>query len=287
MTDDQAAPHGPQPTTTGRQATTPPADATSETRIARARGALLEDGVALLRDAVSFDVLEVLRNAVAANRATDQPMSRQVLYTHTPPPPGRPPLSAIMDQWLNPFLYRGTRCTRPAAEELRPLVRDLLLAPPVLFQDLLLVKREGQGPFPWHQDFGFWPVDRPAGLVIWVPLQAANGESGALEFAAGSHRLGPRPVVDLHTGRPQRDEDLGFDPDDWLRLAPTYAPGDAVVFTPTTFHASPAMRRAGERAAWSCVYLSPHARWRHANAPNHPITERIVDGALVSEAHHA
>ena len=249
-----------------------------------ARTALDRDGVALLPDVIGADQLEALRAALVANRATHRPMSRQVLYTHGQPPLGRPPLTALMDQWLSPFLYSGPGSTREVADTMRALAADLLGEPGVLFQDLLLVKRGGQKEFPWHQDFGFWPVDRPLGVVLWVPLQASDGGSGALRFAAGSQRLGVRPVVDLHDGSPQdMYANLDFDPKAWPMVAPAYAAGDAVAFTPITFHSSPAMQRSGERAAWSCAFLSPRARWSHANAPNHPLCKVVPDGGLVTE----
>ena len=254
----------------------------------QARSELGERGVALLRGAASAAMLAGLREAVAANRALSRPMSRQVLYTHGPPPERRPPLTALMDQWLNPFRYSGVGSTRAPADALRPLAERLLGEPGVLFQDLLLVKRQGQKRFPWHQDFGFWPVDKPWGVVIWVPLQASDGRSGALRFAAGSHRLGPCPVIDLHDGQPQDPRAaLGFEPEQWSEFAPAYEEGDAVALTPLTFHASPAMGGPGERAAWSCVFLSPQARWSHANAPNHPLCQLVPDGEPVTEQIHA
>ncbi len=255
--------------------------------LTEARQELYTNGVALLKGVVSPREIDALREAVRENRAAHRPMSRQVLYTHDKAPAGRPPLTALMDQWLSPFLYDGPGSTRAVADALRPLAAALLGEPGVLFQDLLLIKREGQKEFPWHQDFGYWPVDRPLGVVLWVPLQPSDGASGALRFAAGSHRLGPRPVVDLHDGSPQRvGADLAFDAAAWPTFAPTYEAGDAVAFTPITFHASPAMRRPGERAAWSCIFLSPQARWRHANAPNHPLCKVVEDGSPVTEFHH-
>lgn len=253
-----------------------------------ARDELARDGVTLLRGAVEPGVLQTLREAVEANRRAARPLSRQVLYTHTPEPAGRPPLTALMDQWLSPHRYQGAGSTSQAAETLRPTASALLDAPAVLFQDLLLIKRPGQKPFPWHQDFGFWPVDKPAGVIIWVPLQASNGDTGALQFAKGSHRLGPRPVIDLHDGRPQdRSARLGFVVDEWPLFAPTYAEGDAVAFSPVTFHGSPPMRREAVRAAWSCIFLDPTVRWQHANAPNHPLCRVVPDGAPVTEFAHA
>ena len=169
----------------------------------KARQDLAEHGVTLLKGVVHPALLDALRAAVVANRAADRPMSRQVLYTHGKAPADRPPLTALMDQWLSPFLYEGPGSTRVVADALRPLAAELLGEPGVLFQDLLLIKREGQKQFPWHQDFGYWPVDRPLGVVLWVPLQPSGGASGALRFAAGSHRLGPRPVEGGHQRHPR------------------------------------------------------------------------------------
>ncbi|MCB9540788.1 MAG: phytanoyl-CoA dioxygenase family protein [Myxococcales bacterium] len=252
-----------------------------------ARQQLEQDGVAFLPGALEATHLAALRSALAANRANGRPLSRQVLYTHGAPPTDRPPLTALMDQWLSPHRYDDAGSTRTVADALRPLADALLGEAAVLFQDLLLVKRQGQRAFPWHQDFGFWPVDRPWGVIIWAPLQPSDGGNGALRFAQGSHRLGARPVVDLHDGAPQDPTArLDFEADRWPLYAPTYALGDAVAFSPLTFHASPAMRRAGERAAWSCVFLSPRVRWCHANASNHRLCKVVPDGAPISEVAH-
>lgn len=253
-----------------------------------AKLALEQDGVALLRGAITVQQQQHLCAAVNANRAAARTLSSQVLYTHGPVPAGRPPLTAIMDQWLSPFRFTGPGSTRAVADAMRPVAERLLGEKGVLFQDLLLVKRVGHGEFPWHQDFGYWPVDRPLGVVLWAPLQSTGHDTGALRFALASHRLGARPVVDLHNGRTQDpDADLAFVPDEWPLFAPTYDAGDVVAFTPTTFHASPAMRRPTERAAWSCIFLSPRARWSHANAPNHPLCRVVPDGAPVTELDHA
>lgn len=251
---------------------------------ATARTRLDKDGVVLLERVVDANTLALLREAARACGAGLKPMSRQVLYTHGPLPAGRPPLSAIIDQWLNPHRDRDACSTAAAAEALRPVAELLLGKKSVLFQDLLLVKRRGHKEFVWHQDFGFWPVDRPDGIILWVPLDGSDAKTGALRFAAGSHRLGARPVVDLHDGLPQSAGDrLGFAPDMFPVLAPTYTVGDAVAFSPLTFHSSPPMSREGERVAWSCVFLSPSVRWQHARAPNHPMCRQSVDGAEIEE----
>lgn len=246
-----------------------------------------EDGVAVRRDFVRRDELDALDRALSAARVAELPRSRQVLYTHRSPPPDAPPFTALMDQWLNPHRFAGEASTAGVAKRIAHRLSEEWGRSLVLFQDLFLLKRQGQRPFPWHQDRAFWPVDRAEGLILWVPLRASNGSSGALKFATGSHLLGEQPVLDLHTGAPQDpDAKLSFQSADWPELAPVYGAGDAVVFSPLVFHASPAMKAPGERAAWSCIFLGAETRWCHAAAPNHPMCKVVPDGALVKETLH-
>jgi ectoine hydroxylase-related dioxygenase (phytanoyl-CoA dioxygenase family) len=251
------------------------------------RSALARDGFVVLRGVVATSVLDELGEILRSLERRGQPRSRQVLYTHAPAPAERPPLDVLMDQWLSPHRLAPPNTLGPA-RVIRTLAADLLDTEPVLFQDLLLRKRPGQRPFAWHQDYPFWPVDAPEGVVVWVPLAAADERRGGLAFARGSHRLGPRPVVDLHDGTPQDPgAELGFDLGQFEIVAPRYERGDAVAFLPTTFHGSPAMRAAGTRTAWSSVWLRPGLRWSHANAPRHPLCKQVRDGAPIEELGHA
>lgn len=245
---------------------------------------LRQDGFVLLRDVLSLEVRTELSATADALRDDPASRSRQVLYTHSAPPEGRPHLDALLDQWLSPHRRSGVQSTRGALEALRPVARELLGEEPVVFQDLILVKRPGQQPFPWHQDYGYWPIDRPEGVVIWAPLSACDPTRGALRVARGSHRLGERPVVDLHVGTPQRKgAELGFDPEAHEVVAPTFNAGDAIAFLPTTFHASPPMTARSTRVAWVSIWLSPRCRWSHAHAPNHPLCRHVPDGEPVQE----
>lgn len=247
------------------------------------RAALARDGFTLLREIVSTSVLDEVALVMRSLEQRGHPRSRQVLYTHGPVPDGRPHLDTLMDQWLSPHRLPAPNTRRPA-RVIRELVTGLLETEPVLFQDLLLRKRPGQRPFPWHQDYPFWPVDAPEGLILWIPLDGTDESRGGLAFARGSHRLGPRPVVDLHDGAPQDPHaELGFDPKRFEIVAPRYQRGDAVAFLPTTFHGSPAIQTRDVRTAWSSIWLPPWLRWDHANAPKHPLCRRVSDGSLVQE----
>ena len=268
----------------------------------RERNELATDGVTLIRGFFTGDEIGSLRVAVDALLASDVPRSRQVLYTHEPTPPGRPHFDALMYQWLNPHLLPDRGSTRALVLATRARVREILGAEPVLFQDLLLLKRAGHPRFPWHQDFPFWPVDRPIGVIVWTPLIAADEHTGGLAFARASHRLAGYPpantdpgrgaggtelwpAVDLHTGRLQGDEQIA--PDRALTtcdiVRPRFQAGDAAVFDPLLFHMSPAKSAGPTRAAWSSIWLHPSVRWHHGRAPRHPLCRRVPDGAPVTE----
>lgn len=251
------------------------------------REELAKKGVTLIRGVLSEDFIQTLLQSYEEIKQSNKPKSRQVLYTHSSPPPDRPAFSALMDQWLSPHRYTGKASTLPCAHHMQSIANTLLQEKSVLFQDLILCKQPHQAPFPWHQDFGFWPIDQPDGVILWVPLQDAGPQNGGLRFALESHTLGARPVIDLHTGKPQnQDHVLGFHEEDWSIFSPRYQKGDVVAFTPLTFHASPEMKSRGARIAWSCIFLSPSVRWKHSNAPNHPLCRHVQDGVNIQEVSH-
>lgn len=244
------------------------------------RAALDRDG--FVTRAGVLDPGDVARLAARVEALFDSPHppSRQVLYVDGRPPPDTPPLDRLLHQWLNPHRL-GVEGTADLLDGPRRIAAELLDAEPVLFQDLLLVKTPSQQRFPWHQDFPFWPVDRPRGVVCWIPLVPSTGAGGGLTFARGSHRLGPLPAIDLHRGHPQDPTAEmpsldGFDP-----ICPPLAPGDAVFFSPLVLHGSAPRGTPGRRAAWSSIWLHPSVRWHHARAPAHPLCREVPDGAPV------
>ncbi len=220
-----------------------------------------------------------LRECVEESRAS-VPRSREILYTHRAPSVDGRGMDALMDQWLNPHRRVGHGSTLRWAAALRPLVEGLLGGPAVLFQDLLLDKRSQHGPFHWHQDFPFWPVDRPCGLVVWLALDSVSEVSGGLRLGRGAaSECGP--AIDLHTGGPQPgfEERTVVPPTSWI--APTLRAGDAIVFLPLTWHGSGENRSGALRRVWASTWLASEVRWRHAAAPRHPMVARVVDGELV------
>ncbi|UQA58610.1 phytanoyl-CoA dioxygenase family protein [Polyangium aurulentum] len=244
-----------------------------------------ERGFAILDGFLHREHLAALAEAFLQHERAAIPMSGEILYTHTTPPVAAPGMRRLMHQWFNPHRRSPPLTTRAVASALRPAVEAWLGEPAVLFQDVLMDKDASQQPFPWHQDFPFWPVDVPAGLVIWASLDPVDEAAGGLALAAGSHRGGIGPAVDLHTGAAQAgSEGVGVDVTQYEVARPNLAPGDAIVFHPLTWHASPPNRSGRRRRVWASTWLGASARWLHARAPRHPLCKIVADGAPVGSS---
>jgi hypothetical protein len=248
------------------------------------RRQLDQDGFAVVPGLMTQDDVLMLQARVDGLFESTRPKSKQVLYVNGQVPVGTPPLDDMLHQWLNPHLFGRDEGTSELLEKPRTNARQLLDAEPVLFQDLLLIKEPGQNRFPWHQDFPFWPVDRPDAVVCWIPLVPSDVQGGGLRFARGSHRLGAQPVIDLHRGTRQDRSETPHDLDgEFETVCPRLQPGDAVFFSPLVFHSSAPRSSPGRRAAWSSIWMHPSVRWSHQRAPAHPICKRVLDGGVVGE----
>ena len=56
----------------------------------------------------------------------------------------------------------------------------------------------------WHQDAGYWPLSPSKTVTVWLAIDDATVENGAMRFIAGSHHLGHLGTPKQHTGRKQR-----------------------------------------------------------------------------------
>lgn len=241
------------------------------------------DGFIHVPNVLSQEQVDVLDARVRDLYDSSHVRSRQVLYVDGQVPVGTPPLDRLLHQWLNPHRYDDGLGTRDLVEAPRAIADRLLDASSVLFQDLLLLKEPGQQRFPWHQDFPFWPIDRPRGVVCWIPLIRSDDASGGLQCARGSHRIGAHGAVDLHCGVPQNTDSEMPDVEAMFPVCtPPVEAGSALFFSPLLFHSSPPKTTPGHRVAWSSAWLHPQVCWRHARAPAHPLCKRTRDGARVS-----
>jgi hypothetical protein len=141
---------------------------------------------------------------------------------------------------------------------------------------------------PAHQDYAHNVGSRNS-VTVWIPLQSAPTDRGALRVAPGSHHHGLFPHVDGF---------MGDFPDDRLVSVPV-AFGEALVFSQWLVHASG--RNSGDQTRFTAVvrysdlsepeYLDREWYWNHgysfaghASPENHPELFTTYESYLDSES---
>ena len=72
------------------------------------------------------------------------------------------------------------------------LLERLMGEPPLIFQEMALLKGPGGREKPWHQDCAYF--DLPLGTTVvgvWIALDEATPQNGCLHVMPGTHREGP------------------------------------------------------------------------------------------------
>ena len=134
---------------------------------------------------------------------------------------------------------------------LTALLARLLGEPPVLFQDMALLKPPGFGSEkPWHQDNAYFNLPPTARVVgVWIALDEATAANGCMHLVPGSHRAGPQ----VHFNR--RDWQLC---DSQVAVADDVivplAPGGCLIFQGLVHHGTPANRSSLRRRALQFHY---------------------------------
>ena len=66
----------------------------------------------------------------------------------------------------------------------------------------------------WHQDVAYFPLKPNNQLAIWLPFEPVTAEKSAMVYALGTHKLGIRGSINLHTREPFPGEDRKLIPED-------------------------------------------------------------------------
>lgn len=243
----------------------------------------LEQGYAVMRGFLKQDAIDLLLAAYKEIEQSQARPSSQILYTHALPKEERPHLKEIAFQWFNLFRRDLENPITPIYDLVKSEMAAMGLVDYSLFQDSFIQKLNTKTPFHWHQDYPFWPVDRPDGWTVWVALDPVDASNGSMEIAIGSNRLGIEPVVDLHTGSAQLPSQSSvFDSADFQVIRPDLEPGDALFFHGLTYHYSEPNSSEKSRRAWASVWMGPEVRWDTARAPRHFICKMVNDGEQVA-----
>ncbi len=210
------------------------------------------DGFVVIRDFLNGEDLREMEEGMARFlRGVAPTMGRgHVMYEN----PGDP---ASLKQADCMHLERGLNEIR-----LRGKVRELaeFLIGPVSPQQAEFFDKppHKNKPTPPHQD-GFYFCIRPnVACTVWVPLDAAGEDNGALSYIRGSHRLGVLPhnassVLGFSQG-------LAGDPDNFgERVLCPAKPGDVLVHHSLTIHMAGGNPSVRHRRTLGFVYYSAAA----------------------------
>lgn len=161
---------------------------------------LANDGVELWRQVLPLSILK----QVVAEYGASEPESDEVpkhvpvvVYrTHVEGQRRRIQLLSVMPHMASLARYVAVKLRGYAKGEMRLLETVIFNKPP-----------GSSGVLHWHQDVSYFALEPNNQLAVWIPFDRVTKESGAMQYALGSHKLGLRRSHDLHT-------DLPLDPSD-------------------------------------------------------------------------
>ena len=123
-----------------------------------------------------------------------------------------------------------------------------------VWHDQALIKEPYGNPTAWHLDTPYWSFCSRHALSIWIALEDATLENGAMWFIPGSHRLANFvnvPIgLDLSSLFKVYPEMTGFDP-----VPVPMKAGDCSFHNGLTAHGAGANMTRGRRIAMTCAYM--------------------------------
>ena len=145
-------------------------------------------------------------------------------------------------------------------DELRALVSAFMQGPSSLYLPFTAVKGPHQGPFKFHQDNNYTLHDGPS-CNCWIALGPCTKENGCLKIVPDSHLLGTveskAMFVDEDGNESHRT--VAEEPEHWVDVE--LNPGDAVLFTRLTIHASGANNSDEPRVAYAVQFHRDDTKW--------------------------
>lgn len=177
----------------------------------------------------------------------------------------------VVSQWTGVWKQHPAFAAHLRRPALAAIACELLGATRVqLFHDHLISKPPAHSStIPWHQDYPFWPLDRPRALSCWLALDDVTADSGAMVFMPGAHREGEEPAVDFL----RANKHWG----DRIREAkPVPVPAGACVFhSCLSWHMSPPNRTSGQRRALIAILMDAECRWDPDHSGWHPMNDFV------------
>lgn len=142
-----------------------------------------------------------------------------------------------------------------------------------LFHDHALIKMPGPSKASaWHQDWPYWPMNRPGALSCWMALDDVCVANGCMQFIPGSQAWGPLPPVDLVN--PQDLHDVVPDPDhkDFTPVPCEMPAGSCTFHHGLTFHYAGPNQTDKPRRALVIIYMPEDVQF---TGKDHPVTMEL------------
>lgn len=148
------------------------------------------------------------------------------------------------------------------------LARQLVRAPQVLLmEDNVVVKQPHTHTVPWHQDFSYWPLEKPRAVTVWIALDDVGPDNGAMRVVPGSHFTDEHLPVSFADASAfmtsRRLPELPQDPE--ARGLPVLnyemSAGECGFHHPMVWHGSTPNATGGARCALVLRYVASGSTW--------------------------
>ena len=120
----------------------------------------------------------------------------------------------------------------------------------------------------FHQDLAYFQIEGDQCVIVWIPLDAADLESGVMQYVRGSHKWGeiyaPNVFVSqtpFRTSPEKRCPDIEANPGDYDIVSFDVEPGDVIIHHVMTVHGSGGNRSDRWRRAVSFRYCGDEVRY--------------------------
>jgi ectoine hydroxylase-related dioxygenase (phytanoyl-CoA dioxygenase family) len=142
---------------------------------------------------------------------------------------------------------------------------ESLIGPSIkLFSDQTLMKPAFHGSaIIWHQDYPYWPFDRPELVSCWLAIDAATRENGCMLLIPGSHRDGVLPTQE--SSKRLRDQEGA---DNRPHVAVELPAGHCLFHHCLTLHSSPPNSSPESRRAISITFMPGDLKWTGEDTQN-------------------
>ena len=189
------------------------------------------------------------------------------------------------DHWVNDKNFETFACNSVIPEVVAQVLQSESLW---LYEDSVLVKEPNTAEeTAFHKDLSYFHVSGEQVCTVWIPLDFASPDTGAIRFVKGSHkdRSTYRPnwfVSDdpLPNTEGKRVPSVAFED----VVAPTLSVGDISIHHARTLHGASANRSVNQsRRAISIRYCGDDARYHlRRGAPLKPHHETITEGDILT-----